>query len=210
MGITLDDAGIGRFSDLAMPLAMPAVDVLTGELVVFTNTPGLFENDRGGWTCLVGDHSLADTITASASYPLAIQPIQLAGHTLMDGGSRMNLPTPLFDRSLVDAVVGVGMIRHYKPLESPGPMDVWNRTVSYGATQLDRIYAQAADIYVNLPVSGEDAFQAGSGPTVIAEARQMIAERPIDWGAAKPGPLTAVARAATDAIARMMRPADQA
>jgi len=34
-----------------------------------------------------------------------------------------------------------------------------------------------ADIYINLPVSGDDAFQAGTGQQVIAEARQMIADK---------------------------------
>jgi predicted acylesterase/phospholipase RssA len=204
--IILDEVGVRTFDDLAMPLAMPSVDVLTGELVVFTGTPGLFEDAGGGWTCLVDkDQDLAKTITASASYPLAIAPTTYAGHTLMDGGSRMNLPTPLFDRSSVDAVVGVGMIRHYKPLENPGPLEVWNRTVSYGATQLDRLYAQAADIYVNLPVSGEDAFQAGSGAQVIAEARQMVTTQPIDWSLARPGLMTAVARGLVDAVARATR-----
>jgi hypothetical protein len=63
-----------------------------------------------------------------------------------------------------------------------------------------------ADIYVNLPVSGDDAFQAGTGQQVIAEAREMIREKPIDWSAARPTPLTAVRRAAVDAFSKMLRP----
>ena len=73
------------------------------------------------------------------------------------------------------------------------------------ANQLDRIYSQVADIYINLPVSGDDAFQAGTGRQVIAEARQMIVDRPVDWSPAKPTALEAVRRAAVDALSRMVR-----
>jgi predicted acylesterase/phospholipase RssA len=204
--IVLKDAGVSGFGDLVMPLAIPAVDQLTGEIVVFTATPELFETDGNGWTTIVDESlDLARVITASASYPLAISPTTYAGHVLMDGGCRLNLPTPLFDRTLVDAVVGVGMIRHQAPLSNPSAIDVINRLLSYGSLQLDRLYAQAADIYVNLPVSGADAFQAGSGAQVIAEARQMVADHPVDWGPAKGGLMYAVARGVADAVSKMTR-----
>ena len=54
-------------------------------------------------------------------------------------------------------------------------------------------------------VSGDDAFQAGTGRQVIAEARQMIVDRPVDWTHAKPTALEAVRRAAVDALSRMVR-----
>ena len=123
----------------------------------------------------------------------------------MDGGCRMNLPTPLFDRSQVDAVVGVGMVKHAQPTSDLSPLSIAKRTMSCGANQLDRIYSQVADIYINLPVSGDDAFQAGTGRQVIAEARQMIVDRPVDWTHAKPTALEAVRRAAVDALSRMVR-----
>lgn len=203
--ILLDEAGISKFSDLKMPLAVPAVDILTGDLCVFTNEPDLFSDETGGWTIITGDHDLAKVCCASASYPLAIQPTSYAGRLFMDGGCRMNLPTPLFDRTAVDAVVGVGMIRAFKPLEEVNPLTIAQRTMSYGARQLDRISALSADLYVNLPVSGEDAFQAGTGAQVIAEARQMLVEKPVDWEQVKPGPIEAIKRAATDSVANMFR-----
>jgi predicted acylesterase/phospholipase RssA len=203
--ILLDEAGISTFADLKKPLAVPAVDILTGELCVFTNEPELFSDETGGWTVIPGDHDLVKVLCASASYPLAIQPTSYAGRLFMDGGCRMNLPTPLFDRAAVDAVVGVGMIREFKPLEVVNPLTIAQRTMSYGARQLDRISALSADLYVNLPVSGEDAFQAGSGATVMAEARQMLVDHPVDWTQVRPGIIESLKRAATGSIANMFR-----
>ena len=203
--ILLDEAGISTFADLKKPLAIPAVDILTGDLCVFTNEPDLFADETGGWTIIAGDHDLAKVLCASASYPLAIQPTSYAGHLFMDGGCRMNLPTPLFDRSAVDAVVGVGMVREFKPLEVVNPLTIAQRTMSYGARQLDRISALSSDLYINLPVSGEDAFQAGTGATVMAEARQMLVDQPVDWSQVKPGIIESLRRAATQSVANLFR-----
>lgn len=189
----LDEAGIYTFADFKKPVALCAVDVVTGELCVFTNDPELFHDENGNWRILSDEKlEVAKCVTCSASYPLVVTPTAYLGRTFMDGGCRMNLPTPLFDRSMVDAVVGVGMIRHARPIPDMTPLSITKKTMNCGADQLDRIYSQAADIYINLPVSGDDAFQAGTGAQVIAEARQMIEEHPIDWSAARPSVLTAV------------------
>ena len=202
----LGEAGIHTFGDFIMPVAMPAVDIVSGELTVFTNDPELFKSTGAGWTCISGDDlDVASCACASASYPLVIAPTTYRGHVYMDGGCRMNLPTPLFDRSSVDAVVGVGMIRQLEPLNDLKPLAIAQRTMSCGANQLDRLHAQAADIYVNLPVSGADAFQAGTGQQVIDEAREMLRANPVDWSPARPSAFSAMRRAAVDAIASMVR-----
>ena len=169
---------------------MPAVDIVSGELTVFTNDPELFKSTGAGWTCISGDDlDVASCACASASYPLVIAPTTYRGHVYMDGGCRMNLPTPLFDRSSVDAVVGVGMIRQLEPLNDLKPLAIAQRTMSCGANQLDRLHAQAADIYVNLPVSGADAFQAGTGQQVTDEARgDAPRQSRADWSPRVPAP----------------------
>jgi NTE family protein len=201
----LAQAGVSTFNDFRMPVALTAVDVISGELCVFTNDAGLFGDTTGNWRCLTGDLDVAKCVAASGSYPLVISSTHYLGRTFMDGGCRMNLPTPLFDRDGVDAVVGVSMVRRMAPTNDLTPLSIARRTMSCGANQLDRIYAQMADIHINLPVSGDDAFQAGTGQQVIAEARQMIAQNPVDWSAARPSALDAVKRKATDVLARMAR-----
>lgn len=203
---TLTEAGVTSLSDLVMPFAIPAVDAVSGDLCVFTNDEELFASEDGGWICLTGDLDLARCVACSASYPLVITPTEYLGRSFIDGGCRMNLPTPLFVRSQVDAVVGIGMMRRQRPLESLSPWDIALRTMACGANQLDRYHSQAADVYVNLPVSGDDAFQAGTGRQMIEEAREMLREHPVNWSAARPSPLTALKRAAVDAFSRAIRP----
>lgn len=203
----LADAGISGFADLGMPVAFPACDLGSSTLCVFTNDPEFFDDPNGNWSCVPSSGlDLATCIAASASYPLVISPTTVAGRSYIDGGCRMNLPTPLFERSRVDAVVGVGMIRAALPVADESPATIAKRALACGTNQLDLIYSQAADVYVNLPVSGDDAFQAGTGEQMIEEARTMVRESPIDWSHARPSALETMRRSAADAMARMLRP----
>lgn len=202
----LDQAGVTTFEDFTMPVALPAVDILSGDLCVFTNDPDLFGDPNGNWVCLTDDLDVARCVAASASYPLAISSTHYLDRVFMDGGCRMNLPTPLFDRRSVDAVVGVGMRRRMPVQEDLSPLGIATRTMACGANQLDKIYSNMADIYINLPVSGDDAFQAGTGRQVIDEGRLYLNEHPVDWSAARPTGWDAVRRAATDLFARLARP----
>ncbi len=202
----LDQAGIHSFNDFKMPVALPAVDILSGDLCVFTNDEELFGDPNGNWVCLSDDLDVARCITASASYPLAISSTKYRDRIFMDGGCRMNLPTPLFDRRSVDAVVGVGLRRHMPVQEDLSPLGIAKRTMTCGANQLDKIYSNMADVYINLPVSGDDAFQAGTGQQVIEEGRLYLQEHPVDWTAARPTGWDAVRRAATDLFSRLARP----
>ena len=181
--ITLQDAGISGWEDIKKPLAIPTVDLVSGDLIVFTNCPELFKDPQNRWTCLSGDLDLAHCLVASCGYPLAITPVQYLDHYYIDGGCRMNLPTPLFNRDLVDGVVGVAMQRTMKPLEPSdmGTLNIMMRTVGCGSDQLDKIYAQLCDVFVNIPISGAEAFDAGIGENLIQEARVLLSSNPVDW-----------------------------
>lgn len=203
----LDEVGIHTFADFKLPIAICAVDVVGGDLFIFTNDAELFKSEEeNSWHVICNDQlDAAKCVMCSASYPLVISPTTYVGHTFIDGGCRMNLPTPLFDRSQVDAVVGVGMIRKSRSIKDMQPLTIAQQTINIGANQLDRIYAQIADIYINLPVLGDDAFQAGTGKEVIEQARQMIADHPIDWSVAQPSTWTAMRRAAIDTLSKIVR-----
>ena len=209
--VTLEQAGLKTFADLKMPLAVCACDVVSGRLVVFTQDKRLFDGHDGGWECIVGDDlDLAKCVTASASYPLVIEPTTYLGRSFIDGGARMNLPTAVFDRTLLDGVVGVGMAREMDPLEDLTPRSIALRTMQCGASQLELVSRQAADVYINLPVSGDNAFQAGTGRQVIAEARDMIAANPVDWSPIRPSALTDARRILADSVSKMLSQASEA
>lgn len=201
----LTKEGISTFADFTMPVAFAAQDVISGELCVFTNDAEFFAPEGDSWVCITGDDlDVATCVAASASYPLFISPTSYAGRVFIDGGCRINLPTPLFDRSRVDAVVGVAMRAPFEPLDEVSALNIARRTMSCGADQLDRINAQVADLFINLPV-GYTAFDAGNGVQIISQARALLKEHPVDWSIVKPGALTAVRRAAVDMLSNLVR-----
>ncbi len=179
----LEQAGIRGFEDLVLPIAIPSVELGTGELVVFTNAPELFASDKNAWKCMSGDLDLAMCLLASCSYPFAIAPAEYKGSTFIDGGVRMNLPTPLFNRRHFDGVVAFAMQMplSYKDPKEMGLVDVVTRTVMCAGTQLDSMYATQADVFVNTPLRGVSSFDAGVGDQVLNEARLHLSRHPIDW-----------------------------
>ncbi|MDW7650980.1 MAG: patatin-like phospholipase family protein [Bacillota bacterium] len=77
-----------RIKDIDIPLAIPAVDLDTGEEVIFSNRP---EADFGVFV-MPQEILLADAIRASIGVPGVFAPWYVAGRRLVDGGLADNLP----------------------------------------------------------------------------------------------------------------------
>lgn len=201
----LEEAGIHTMQDVEKPLAMASVDLVSGDLIVFANREDVFEGEPGGWTTLVGDFDVATCVAASAAYPLMVTPVEFLDHVLVDGGCRMNFPTALFDRDQFDAVVGVDMMREFAPLDNPGTLSVMKRCLDVGSQQLEKLYATACDVRVNIHVPDADTFAAGTAQEVIEAGEKHVAEHPIDWSQTKPGFFDAIRRAAAAHASRIIR-----
>ncbi len=90
------------FSDLDMPLAVVAADVSTGERVVL----------RKG--------RLAKAVHASCALPGLVNPVQIDGRTLMDGGIVDNLPVTAAREMGADYVIGIDVFEpNYRPDGGP-------------------------------------------------------------------------------------------
>ena len=180
---TLKEAGISGFSDLKYPLGIPTVDLMSGELVVFTNEPELFKSPTNRWRVVTGDLDLASCLTASCSYPLAISPCHYLEGYYIDGGCRMNLPAPIFKKELVDGVLGISMVRPMKELDPSdiGTFTIMDRTMSSAMEELEEYHAKSCDLRINIPVNSVDAFDQGSGEMVIKQSEILLASHPVDW-----------------------------
>ncbi len=80
-----------RFDELKTPLTVTAVDIATGDLVLFGD---------GGRT----DVSLLDALCASCALPVLYPPVEIEGRRYVDGGLRQVLPVDAamqFDQDLV-------------------------------------------------------------------------------------------------------------
>jgi len=82
-----------RFSDLTIPLTVTAVDLDTGELVLFGSG--------------AGDAPLVDALCASCALPLYYPPVVLNGRRFGDGGLRAVLPLEPAAELQVEIVLAV-------------------------------------------------------------------------------------------------------
>lgn len=86
-------------SDIKIPIAIPTVDVRTGEVIYFLNKK-VYRNDNmynnkklydDNPTCYYNG-KISSIVRASCSLPAVFIPKNINGHMLIDGGVRMNTP----------------------------------------------------------------------------------------------------------------------
>lgn len=90
--------GQQKFTDLALPTAIMAVDVETGDGVAFAS------REVAGVDVTLTGATVAQAVRASSSIPGVFEPLQLYGFTLVDGAVRASVPAQLV-RSLGAQVV---------------------------------------------------------------------------------------------------------
>ena len=82
--------GIYNINDIQMPLAIPSVDLCTGEVICFTsckNRANMLDT-----TIFVNEGNIGEVVRASCSYPVVFSPCQYTYRELIDGGIRENVP----------------------------------------------------------------------------------------------------------------------
>ncbi|NLG78977.1 MAG: patatin family protein [Firmicutes bacterium] len=142
-----------RFSQLKIPLAVAAADVLTGEEVVLR------------------DGDVVDAIRASISIPVVFVPVQLGRRMLVDGGVVNPVPVDyirLLDRWAVPVAVSVLPKLERKQVEKPGTVDIILNTLDIMQMRLFEFRRAEAKVVIEPDVS----FATGAE---FWEAREIIA-----------------------------------
>ena len=89
--LTASAAGVEEFSRLPIPFRAVAADIETGQQVV------------------LGQGSLPLAMRASMAIPGAVNPVEIGGHLLVDGGIANNLPIDLARQTCGDVVIAVNI-----------------------------------------------------------------------------------------------------
>ncbi|MFY9903487.1 MAG: patatin-like phospholipase family protein [Trichococcus sp.] len=173
--------GCRMLSDCRLPIAITTVDIHTSELIVFTNRPEFFTSPTGDWIIYPRDIELGIAIAASCAFPMIFSTASLDGRQLVDGGVMMNLPIPLFDRSLFSVLMSVSMIYDAVDRQLESPFNVAIQSLDILIRQMDRQLTKQADIQVNFPIEPHLVFKVGAGREVIAMAKEMLQNNPIDY-----------------------------
>lgn len=137
-----------ELSDIPLPLAIPAVDLDTGEEVIFSNRPELLLAE--GIQTMPSNVKLADAIRASIAVPGVFAPWVVAGRRLVDGGLSDNIPVrrlhPLGASRRM--IVDVGEPIPYTENASNSLPGIAERSVAILTRQLVRAKQESAEIVV--------------------------------------------------------------
>lgn len=84
-----NEKNIFNISDIKMPLAIPSVNMNTGEVVCFTSSKIRAFSDN---TVFINDANIGNSVQASCSFPSVFSPCNYKNSKLIDGGIRENVP----------------------------------------------------------------------------------------------------------------------
>ncbi len=103
---------IKDISDISMPIAIPTVDLNTGEIIYYLNRCiDEMEDKRIGEFDDIPSYkysgNIAAIVRASCSFPAVFEPKLLDGKTLVDGGVRVNTPVSILRKMGAQKVIAV-------------------------------------------------------------------------------------------------------
>ncbi|MFZ5432739.1 MAG: patatin-like phospholipase family protein [Calditrichota bacterium] len=125
------------FDDLRIPFRAVATDLRSGQAVVFAE----------------GD--LAESIRASVSLPLVLQPYQLDTLLLVDGGVIENIPVDIAREHGAEVVIAVDMSTGYEPgLDLDVPWELADRVTTIMHAERNRLSRHKADVVITPDVGG--------------------------------------------------------
>ncbi len=97
------EKNIKFISDIKFPLYISCVDLCDGNVYVFSNSMGNYDNGIK----LVREIEVSTAVRASCSYPGVFEPVSWNGVKLVDGGIRENIPWKVLKCAGADKVISV-------------------------------------------------------------------------------------------------------
>lgn len=164
---------IDKITDVKIPLAIPAVDIVTGKIVVFVSHPEQFHSLSQNWD-VVSDISLAKAVRASCSFPFVINTCSFKDYKLTDGGVRMNLPMPLLKAYGAKETIAVTMNTENKFYEKDSFFSLAVRLTELARLEQDNYLIQDADVVINIPLDGVWVFEVGRGRYTMDQGAKVI------------------------------------
>lgn len=122
--------------EVSMALLIPAVDLLSGDTVCFTNrtrkirSASVQDGKNGHRIRWMSEGRLCDIMMASSSVPGVFRPIHMDGCCLVDGGVTDNLPVDLMKAVGVKRIVAVDIGSDYEMPEDDSVFEILSHSFS--------------------------------------------------------------------------------
>ena len=146
-----------RIGQVSIPLAVPTVDIQSGQTVIFVSEQ---KNLRDSATIVCEtDCFLAQAVLASAAIPAVFPPVIIDGRKLVDGGVSDNIPVAVLQAMEMDVVVAVDLGgAAMEPQKVDSIFEIaWRAQEIQGCTLGDTQRA-LADVLIQPDVSGVKLF----------------------------------------------------
>lgn len=142
-----NERGVYNISDINMPLAVPSVDMRTGEIICFSSL-----NKRGFSDSLsfINDANIGNVVQASCSFPSVFSPCDFKYHKLLDGGIRENVPWREVKILGADNVVSVAFENEVKSNCCENLIDVAFRSFELMGKELSKYEIEGSDYLVKI------------------------------------------------------------
>lgn len=166
--------GFMHIKDVKIPLAITAVDLYTGNLIVFVSHPHLYRNTHRR-TKVVSDISLAKAISASMSFPMVFGSVEFEDMALIDGGVRMNAPIPMlrdYGAKKTLALTMRGEIAADEPLDRS--VEVISRVYDLLSREAEYRHTSQVDYLLNVPVVVDNIFELEAADSIYEQGKSVI------------------------------------
>lgn len=156
--------GRKTFADLSLPLAVVAVDLISGEKIVIKEGP------------------VARAVRASCAIPGIFSPVKMGERLLVDGGVLQRVPASLAREMGADLVIAVGVGVDVGNYRINHIFDVLSRSLDIMSREINRSLIGDADIIITPDVSDIGPFEFHRVEEAISRgetaARQALASLP--------------------------------
>jgi NTE family protein len=132
-------------AQVAAPLGLMAVDLNSGQRVVFTNRPPA---EQASGTIFVQDAPLGLAVQATTAIPGVFEPVPYKGMLLVDGGVAETVPVPLARQMGARVVTAVNLIERSTVSEPRGIIQVIMRSVEVMTQQVGQYNLAVADAVI--------------------------------------------------------------
>jgi len=167
-------------SDIPKPLAIPAVDIISNQLIIFSNQPEYFRPVYKNAKFYEEDIPLVQACLASSAYPIILSPVKIDDYQLVDGGLMMNSPAALFSKEKIEHVVAIRI----PMLEKTGPLDkrldIALRSIRIMVKNQEEILAKNVDLNYFLDVKLPGLFEFGDSKPIIQAGIDYVKDHPLD------------------------------
>lgn len=163
-----DKFNVRNLDDLKKPVSITSVDLITGKLVVFTNTPEVFKDQPD--KIIISDSVVTEAVRASCSFPIVFSTKKYESMQLVDGGVKMNLPVTLLRTMKANKILSVTMDGKQRYKASNKLLNVAFRIIDIMTSANQESDRLLSDYNINIDVSRYYTFDAGKGKKIVEQA----------------------------------------